>query len=726
MLDFGQDQQLAFADPVDLVARIYGELRFPEVVSISEAARRHRVLNNPGAYSGPWGEGPHFVGHFDRPMDCLAKESAYREVGVMGPSQVGKSEIGNNWQLHTVVYDPTDLLFIGIDRVQIEAYVKKEFDKMVELAQAGREGGDRQRPVLLERMLPGASSDTLSHKRFRGAEFFFYWPTGGRLRALPFSRIRIDDLDEIPTDISDQGGVLSLARGRMGSFAAYGQTMLYANSSPKLGARAGIEAFVGGGTAERLWVDCLMCGAPFALYGDRLDFDRLGTPRDAAASASVVCPGCGGAHLQRDKRAMLQSFRWVGKGETAVSRRDEPAGKVGELEENIRAGFFFDGLFGFRPWSEIAQLGREAEIKLEFEQDETDIKAWDQTIIGRNYRQRAAGDAPVSEDELVLRAQASPYVLREVPPGAIVLIASIDQQGNRFEVSVWGFGLHFRAWLIDRFALVATIGDDGRQRPLAPARRPEDWSVIHGQVMGLTYPMAGAPHLRMKLFNTIVDTGGGGTAEGAATDNAFAWWHSMVAGDVASGRAPLPATAITLVKGGNNPKARTLPPPTKDVKRQIKGAPEAELYVPNVNRIKGVLDRRLNRKDDGPGFIGFPRDVDRRHLAELRAETKVGEIWQREQHRNNETWDLYVYAYTVVLRFGGGDANFAWVPEWARPPRGGPERLAGGEVAQLPRQEPVGAARGEPDPQPTARLAPGRLAGAAGRPRRGIRMVSSG
>lgn len=715
MLDFGQGEQLAFADPVDLIARTYAELRFPEDVLISEAARRHRVLSNPGAYSGPWGEGPHFTAHLDRPMDCLAKELPYREVGVMGPSQVGKSEIGNNHQLHSILYDPADMLFIGPDRVLIESYVKKEFDKMIELAR-----DEAGRPVLLDRMLPGAGADTLSLKRFRGADLFFFWPTGGRLRALPFSRIRIDDLDEIPTDISDQGDIVSLARGRMGSFAAFGQTMLYVNSSPKLGVRAGIEAFVAAGTAERLWVDCLSCGAPFALYGDRLDFDRFGTPRDAAASASVVCPDCGGVHLQRDKRALLQSYRWVGKGEHAVSRREEPAGKVGELEPNTRAGFYFDGLFGFRPWSEIAEIGREAELSLEYEQDDSKLKAWDQTIIGRNYRERAIGDAPISEDELVLRAKASPYVMGEVPPGVRVLIASIDQQGNRFEVAIWGFGEHFRAWLIDRFALVATIGEDGRQRPVAPARRPEDWSVIHAQVMQRTYPMAGAPHLRMKLFNTIVDTGGGGTADDKATDNAFAWWHSMVAGDVASGRAKLPPTAITLVKGGKPNQKATLPRPTIDVQRQIKGAPQAELYVPNVNRIKNMLDRRLNRKEDGPGYISFPRDIDPKYLAELRAETKVGDFWVREPHRDNETWDLYVYAYTVVLRFGGGDASLAWVPDWARPPRGGPARLAV-SGATTGAQEPS-----TPEPAPVVRIGhePAHRKSAT-RPRRSVRMVRS-
>jgi phage terminase large subunit GpA-like protein len=713
MLDVGQHEPLAFADPGVVVSAGLRELRFPERVSPSEAARRHRRLSNPDAYTGPWGGGPYFTDHLDRVMDCLHSESPYREVGVMGPSQVAKSEIGNNWQLHTVIYDPADLLFIAPDRVLIEAYVKKEFDKMVELAR-----DDADRPVLQDRMLPGASADTMSLKRFRGADFFFYWPTGPRLRALPFPRVRVDDLDDVPTDISDQGDVVSLARGRMGSFAAFGRTMLYVNSSPKLGPRAGIEAFVAAGTAERLWVDCLMCGTPFALYADRLDFDRLGTPRDAAASASVVCPKCGGAHLQRDKRELLKSYRWIGKGETAVSRGELAEGKVGEIEANSRASFFFDGLFGFRPWSEIAELGREAELQLEFEQDDGKLKAWDQTIVGRNYRERADGDEAVSEDELVLRAHASPYVLGEVPPGVIVLVASIDQQGNRFEVSVWGFGLQFRAWLVDRFALVATVGDDGRQRPLSPARQPEDWAVIHREVMSKTYPLAGAPHLRMKLFNTIVDTGGGGRAEDAATDNAFAWWHSMVLGDPASGRAPLPATSITLVKGGNNPKARTLPPPTVDVKRQMKGAPQAELYVPNVNRLKGILDRRLNRKTDGPGYISFPRDTDPRHLAELRAETKVGDVWQREPHRNNETWDLYVYAYTVILRFGASDASLAWVPDWAKPPRGGPAKLESSVV-------PGVADEPETDPElaPITRIQRNLQARGGKRPRRGVRTV---
>lgn len=703
MLDFGQHDQLGFADAGALVARCLGEMRLPEKVKVSESARRHRLLANPGGYSGPWGEGPYFTSFLDRPMDCIGPDAPYAEVGVMGPSQTGKSEIGNNAQLHKVIYSPTDMLFVMPDRTSIDSYVKTQFDKMIELT-----------PALQDRMLSGASADTINLKRFLGADLHFLHPSGPTFRARPIPWGRLDDLDDIPTDIGDQGDAVSLMRGRMGGFSAYGGTKIYVNSTPKLGPGRGIEAFVAAGTDERLWVDCLHCHDPFALYFDRLDYDKGGSPADAAASASVACPHCGSLHLPREKRPLLETFRWVGKGEEAVPWRDSNSGKSGDLIDNVRASFRFDGLFGFRHWGEIARVAREAEIAFEVEQDEGPLKAFDQTIVGRNHVARRSGGEAVALSDLELRAKASPYVMGQVPPGGLVLVAAVDQHANRYEVAVWAFGLGFRAWLVDRYALIS-IEENGRHRSVKPFTTPEDWSVLHEQVMSRSYPMAGAPQLRMKIFNTAVDTGGLDNA----TDNAFSWWHAMVAGDAMSKRPPLPPTAITLIKGGNKLNARLLPPPTVDAKRQIKGAPQAELFVPNVNRMKDILDTRLCRREDGGGFISFPRDVTSAHLAELRAEVKVGEQWTRDAHVANETWDLYLYAYTAVLRFGGSDASLSWVPDWARPPRDAPK------VLPPPAPMPHGDDRegqGDPDPVPVQRPV---ARGVPRRPqrRRGVRSV---
>jgi phage terminase large subunit GpA-like protein len=97
--------------------------------------------------------------------------------------------------------------------------------------------------------------------------------------------------------------------------------------------------------------------------------------------------------------------------------------------------------------------------------------------------------------------------------------------------------------------------------------------------------------------------------------------------------------------------------------------------------MKDILDARLCRREDGGGFISFPRDIPSSYLAELRAETKVGEQWTRDSHVANETWDLYIYAYTAIVRFGGNDASLAWVPDWARPPRDAPKALRKAEAA---------------------------------------------
>lgn len=662
MLDPAYGPPPSFADARALIADAFAELRFPAKVLVSEAARLDRILINPGAYSGPWGDSPHDMRFADRAMDGLHADSPYDEVVIEGPSQTGKSEVGNNWMLHTILYDQADMLFVLTDKESLKSYVTTQIVPMLDA-----------QPKLRARQLGGASSDNINLKQFRGCDIHMLHPVSTTFRARPISRGRLDDYDDFPTDINNQGDGISLLKGRMGSFDMFGRTKIYVNSTPRLGDRAGIAARRAGGTDERWWIDCLQCGEPFELDCEqRLDFDRTEMPEDAASSARVVCPECGYPHRQTEKRAMMATGRWIGRGERAVS-----GGKEGELIVSKRLSQRWDGLMGMRSWANIAHQWRAAELTFDMEQDEGPLKAVYQTVIGKNYVPRGSGEPPATEDAIRRRALASLHRLGTVPADAVCLIATVDQQANRFEVAVWAFGPGFRVWLVDRFEIL-TIERDGRDQRLKPFTRPEDWAVLHAKVLSLTYPMADGRAGRMKILNTAVDTGGLDNA----TDNAFQWWHAMVAGDVGSGRTPVPPTAITLVKGGNKPGAKLLPPPTIDAKRQLKGAPQAGLYVPNVNRLKDIADTRLKIEDGGAGSIHFPGDVDRRGellaakwIAEMRAETKVGDQWTRDPHRANETWDLYLYAYTVVLRLGGGDASLSWVPEWARPPKGAPRKL---------------------------------------------------
>lgn len=691
-----------FASARDAIRAGFREVAFPEKLTPMEAADRHRHLRNPGAYSGPWRDSPEPMQHLVEPTNALAMTSPYSIVAVIGPSQMGKSEVGNNWQLHSVIYDPADMAFYSPTKELTASYVTTQINKLLEECED-----------VAKRQLDTASADNIYLKQFKGCDWHFLWPTGPNFRARPFSRGRCDDYDDFPQDIGDQGDAVSLFEGRTTSFQNYGWK-LYVNSSPKLGPKRGIEPLVASGTSKRWFVDCLMCGDPFEMAWERLEFKRDGTATEAAATVFMACPheGCGGAHNQADKPALMASGRWVGKGERAVR-----GGKEGALEPNSTDSYWWDGTFGLAPWASLARQYRTAELRFEDHQDEGPLKSFFQTKVGRNYVSRSTGDAPVTVDGLVERAQASNYRIGTVPDGVVAITATVDLGVDRFSVLIVGHGVGNRAWIIDRYDILTL--DDGITK-LEPFRRREHWAVLFPKVLARRYPLQRDPTLTMKIFCTGIDTGGSDDA----TDNAYAWWYDMVTGSQRERRAALPSTAIMLLKGGNKPDRKVLPPPTVDAKRQVKGLPECELWIPTVNRVKDMADYRLRRTTPGPAYVDLPREfaepAHAKHIAELRAEEKVEGLWEKPEGVRNETWDLFVYALVIMIRFIGWDQSMASVPLWARPPRPAAPAIAA---------PPGNGDDDEPTPPPTPQTGPRvtvarpAVAQARAAPRRGIRVV---
>ena len=704
-----------FADAGASIAKAFAELAFPEKVDCMVAADRHRHLRNPGGYSGPWRDSPEPMQHLVQPTNNLMMTCSYNVIAIMGPSQMGKSEIGNNWQVHSVMYDPADIGFWLCDKNLIHSYVTTQIDKLLD-----------ECPDVKARQLTGSSADNIHLKQFRGCDWHFLWPTGSNFRARPFSRGRIDDLDDFDDDIGGQGDAVSLFKGRTTSFKQYGWK-LYVNSSPKKGPKRGIEPLVASGTANRWWVDCLMCHEPFEMAVERLSFRQDGTPLEAAESVEMVCPheDCGGSHVQTDKPALMATGRWVGKGETAISwSTGSSTGKTGELEPNSVDSYYWDGVFGLTTWASMASDWRAGELRFEEHQDEGPIKTFWQTVVGRNDPGRGRGDAPVTEDALTERAKASTYTMGTVPDGVIALTATIDLGADRFSIMIVGHGLNNRAWIIDRFVILTL--DDGMTK-LEPFRRREHWSVLYRKVLARRYPLQRDPSQSMRILCTGVDTGG--TED--ATDNAYAWWHDMVSGSQAERRPGLPATTLMLLKGGNRPNAPLLPArPTVDAKRQVEGAPECELWVANVNRFKTIADFRFRRPTPGPAFIDLPREfadlpVGRSinpYIAELRAEEQIEGLWEKPEGVRNETWDLFVYALVVMMKLVGRDPNLTKVPSWARPPRIAAPTVAAALPTTTDDDQPTPPTR-PAGPRVSRQGTPARPAASGAR--RGVRIVRS-
>lgn len=567
-------------------------------------------------------------------------DSATAEVPLMGPSQIGKSEIGLAWSGYCIERQPGPFLFCQQSRNDADDFEKRRFKPFI-----------RQHRVISDCLLDDNNADNVHLKQFRGMVLSIGWPVPGYFTARPVRYGWLDDFDQFPADIGGteeqdgQGDAWGLLDGRMPSFE--GREVKFASSSPARDDGSGIEALIVESTDERLMPECPCCG-------ERVEFDTIRdlkfegkTADEAAESAHVVCPANGCILQPEDKFRLFASMaRLPNAG--FVAKRPE----LGQR----RRGFRIDGLFGMRSWSEMARKWREAQIEFERRQDEAKLRTFYNTVAGKNYRSQILGEKPLEADDLS-RLKDSHWRLGTVPQGPVVISVSVDIQSDRFECEAVGYADGMESWIIDRWAI--DVLEDGLTQ-VDPFRKPEHWRVLL-PLFDKTWPLAGLKGVRSpKPLVVAIDTGGGGEKNVAtATENAKKFWHLATAGGVARSR-------IMLLKGSSNHNSeligRARPSDQKSKGGFKRNSPE--LWLVNVHRAKFVLDARLRRQENGPGRIHLPSDFELRWQEEFTAEqlNKKGK-WAKVRERN-ETLDLTLYAWFGLIKppFMQSRSNMRWVP----------------------------------------------------------------
>lgn len=603
---------------------------------MDEWAARHRRLRNPGGgYSGPWDSA--IAPHLNKPMRGLS-DPLVAEVDVMGGSQAGKTEIGNNWLAWQIDIDPADTIVCQSDKAMAQEFSEKRVGQLL---------SDHAR--LREKQLPEQGADNIFRKMFRGMNLYNIWPVAAQFRQRPVPRGWLDEYDQYDDDIEGQGDALQLLFGRQTTFE--GREKVLVTSSPSRPDGSGIEARVEGGTNERWHWPCPHCGEHFSPETDKhLKFRREGTADDAAASAHLVCPANGCIIEPREKRAMHARGVWL-QPHQSISADGVIAG---EPSANRRWSFRFDGLFGFLSWGALAREWFEAEREFEARQDESKLVAFWNTRIGKNYRSKLA-EAPRTTTEELLNRVEEGWRLGTVPAGVRVLTGAIDVQKGRFVCAVWGWAENGESWLVDRFEYFQA--PDGLSA-LDPASYLEHWQVLM-PLFQRRWPMAADPAVTVPVLGWALDTGG----EAGVHDNAYKFWTSARGLGVTGHQ-------LTLIKGGNTLEGPLLS--ASLLEKKTKGGPRktgVQLWIPNVHKLKDVLDARLRRTKPGAGYVHLPEGLAEPQVAEFTAEEKHKGKWVKIRARN-EMIDLYVYGSVVLLRPGHAQqrVDMGWVPEWARVP----------------------------------------------------------
>lgn len=666
----------------EMIAASAGGIRPPERLTVAQAAEKYRYLNNPGSFVGYWDNtvAPYLV----EPMECLTGPEFIGMV-FAGPARSGKSDMLFNWLTHTAICDPADMMAVLMTMNVARDWSQKDLRRAF-----------RHSKALGKTVAPGRHNQSTHDVRFlSGMHLMVKWPTITELSGKTVGRNWIADYDRIPESIDGEGNAYDLTAKRGQTFRRNAMTV--AESSPgfeiedpnwtsrsphEAPPTRGILALYNRGDRRRWYWKCPHCRNAF-----EPDFKLLVIPDSAdhveAAEATVMrCPHCAGVIWHDGKDGLpgkhelnqidLGNARWVRDGQVWLPAENRIEGVA--MRSDL-ASFWLKGpAAAFTTWRDLALKYLKAEDEYDRTGSQESLKTTVNTDQGLPFLPRGLAEGRLWED---VKSQALDLGVKVVPKGVRFLVATVDVQKYRFEVQVHGFSTGGDITVIDRFAITksARLDDDGDPARLEPASYAEDWLLLVDQVILKTYPLADDSGRHMAIKVVGCDSGGAASSpsegdrkhDGSTTKNAYNFWRRLKAGD---GEFPDGLhLRFQLLKGSSNrhaPRVQVNYPDSERKDRHAGARGEIPVLMVNTNALKDQLNVMLDRKTAGGGKVNFPDWLPDSFFAEVVAERRTSNGWEKRGERN-EAWDLLVYTIAVALYRPVKVEHLDWddPPAWA-------------------------------------------------------------
>lgn len=624
--------------------------------TVAQYAADHRFLSNSGGGRGErWQNDrtPYLVA----PMETLTSR-LYRTTVLVGPGQVGKTVVPENWLLHSVATDPANMLWYMQSDEALEAYVKDRINPMID----EHEALDRAKG-------PRAIDDSLHYKRFRGMSAQFLTASMGNLISKSAPRIIADEIDAYRNIFGDVKVLLDVRRQSFGD-----DSMLLAISHPDkaLGLiperdwSSGIMSMYADSTRSMWYWPCPHCKAwsspcPNSTRFMSIEYPVDGSLDEVEAGAYLLCPVTGCVIKDSARAAMNRAGVWVGQGQEISE-----AGRItGQLIERKTAGFWIVGAMSPFTLGGIGALAR-ARVKAEREKEVSgEDESLRQVIVkqwGIPYSPpRAVGS--IDANDLADRAEAD-LKLGVVPEGVRFITIAVDCQLAYFEYLVRGWGVAGESWIIDRGKTLAEA-----------ATSPEDWDKLL-TLFSKGWPLADGSGRHMTARAVGFDSGG---APGVSQQAYSAWrrWRKAKLLSLYGQVGGREAWSVLPLKGANTLNAARLQIAYPDTARKanvIAGRGEVPVGMFNPNNFKDDLAGQLMKAEPGPWYIHFPAELRSKEPPHLWFEQAVAEQrlpngrWAKVvASARNETLDLLVMTHILAHLHGLSRINWDKPALWAAP-----------------------------------------------------------
>lgn len=627
-----------------IILSVAAILQPAEELSVSQAAEKYRVVNQPGAYVGPW---------FNRttpmmvePMDLFVSRM-YNGIAFVGPAQSGKTD---SLILNTVAYsvkvEPMDMMIVCPTNTAGRDFSIRRIDRL-----------HRHSPEIGNMMLAGADYDNKFDKQYRnGMLLTISWPTPTELAGKPIGRIVMTDFDRMPMDVDGDGNPYDLASKRTTTFGTYAMTL--AESSPSMPVTnlkwiprstheappcEGILALYNRGDRRRWYWPCMACSNYFEGRFEHLTYEKREgqTNLEVAETVKLKCPSCGYDHHMDEREQMNARGRWVKDGQ-GIDKNGEV---FGPSPRTSIASFWLRGIAAvFTNWKKLVAQYLDANDDFERTGSQDALRKFYNNDLGEPYYEKGLDEIRLPET-LKARADIIPAGLeKHVPEGVRFLIGKADVQANMWVCEVVGIlpGRPFDTVIVDRFDIKYSkrLNEADERLWVKPAVYLDDWDEVKEHLMDKEYPLADGSGRMMSLKFVTCDSGG---KEGVTT-MAYNFYRKL--------RAENAHRRFILCKGDpspNQPRTRISYPDSnrRDAKAAARGDVPVLLF--NSNLLKDDLNARLDVMTPGKGMFRMPNWLDDRVYAELCAEIRTAKGWENPAGHRNEAWDLAYYGIGLCI-----------------------------------------------------------------------------
>lgn len=568
----------------DLADEFFLALKPPPKLSLSEWSDQHFFLSAiSSAEAGRWKTIPYQKGI----MDALT-DPTIEQVWVMKSARVGWTKIINAFTAYHIHQDPCSIMIVQPTIEDAEGYSKEEIAPMIEdvpclkglVSDAKTRDGSN---TTLAKQYPGGTLGIIGANSPRG------------FRRVSRRVVLFDEVDGYPVGgAGAEGDQIKLGIKRTEYFW---NRKIAGGSTPTVKDLSRIERQFELGDQRRYFVPCPECGR-----FQYLKWRNLKWPENEPHLAHFVCEKNGCIIMHSKKREMIEKGEWRATA--------EGNGKI--------ASFHIWAAYSYSP---NASWGVLAEEFLDAKKDRQLLQTFVNTTLGETWEEEYSARLGAEG----LQARAEMYEPGVAPSGVLCLVAGVDVQDNRLEITIIGYGRGEESWIISHNMI---FGDPSKS---------EIWKQLD-EVLFRPYDHELGGEL--KVMATAIDSGGHHTHE------------------VYQYARERKNRGVIAIKGQSQKGKISIGKPTKvDVNFRGQTLKHGlELYPVGADTIKSVLYGRFKLTELGPGYVHFHGALTPEYFAQLVSEKKVVKYvrgfqtyeWVLKPGTRNEALDCMVYAYAAL------------------------------------------------------------------------------